>query len=124
MRSISAVNDLELNSRGQFIVIEGKEAVRQAVIHRLRFFLGEWYRYPNEGVAYFDVVLGRLFDAVVWHNFFRTELLSVMGVTTVSVNSLLLDERTRIPVYNLTIDTEYGPIDVSSLEVGDATTNG
>ena len=52
VRSIS--HDLALGSGGGVVVLSGIDAVRQRVIERLRYHVGEWYLNLSDGVPYRD----------------------------------------------------------------------
>lgn len=53
---LNAAGDLDL-STNDFQLIDGVEAVKQELQIRYRFFLGEWFLDPSEGVPYIRDVL-------------------------------------------------------------------
>lgn len=84
--------DLEIPPR----LIRGAEAVAQRLMVRLRWIKGEWYLDQNQGVPWFEILLGqknpdvRLVEGII-----RQAILSTPGVTSVQEISVTYDPTTR-----------------------------
>ncbi len=74
--------DLDLSS-GNLILVTGILEVRQKIITRLRFFLGEWFLDTRLGFPYFERVLGVKATLVEAEQLFRQVILSTPGVIEV-----------------------------------------
>lgn len=49
-------NDVQVVN-GDLLLVDGKEAIKQHVIQRLRIFLGEWFLDNTIGLPFFDQIL-------------------------------------------------------------------
>ena len=109
--TISADTDLNLDAKGNLFIVDGVEAIRQAALHHMRYFLGEWYLNPPEGVPYYERILGHLHDPAVLSNVLSAELLKVNGVTRAVVGDIRFNVSTReLERYVAYLDTVEGPI--------------
>lgn len=78
--------DLKVSETGD---ISLTESVRQAIIIRLRWFLGEWRLGPGNGLDYWGTVLVKNPNLVKIRQAIRDEVMSVDEVT--AVNDVRLD---------------------------------
>lgn len=86
--------DLELEN-GDFVWIEGSELVRQTILARFRFFLGEWFLDTREGVPYFRDILVKSPDRDIIRSVFSQVLVDTPGVLSVLSFDLFYDEQER-----------------------------
>ena len=87
--------DLELIN-GSPVAYKGKLFVRQKISQRLRFFLGEWFRDARLGVPYFRDVFVQNPNLDVIRALFKSTILSVQEVTSVTRLDLQYAPATRI----------------------------
>lgn len=97
----TATGDLALEA-GQVVIIEGVQAVAQAVRMRLQFILGEWYLNQELGIDYFGEVLVAQPNMGRIRELFRREILATRGVARIISLGLSFDRTAR----HLTITTE------------------
>lgn len=95
---------------GDFVLVRGPEAVRQALHIRLRFFLGEWFLDETAGVDWFSV-LGHKFNAAAVEALVRKALLETPGVAAVTRLDLDFDNATRVLSLAWSVTTAYGQLD-------------
>ena len=104
---LDASGDLDLTTN-DIQLVDGVEAVRQELQIRFRFFLGEWFLDPDEGVPYIrDVLVKNPSEGRV--RALLTEVAtSTPGVTEVTNLELDLDigTRTLTVTMDLTADVE------------------
>ena len=97
--------DLKVSETGD---ISLTESVRQAIIIRLRWFLGEWRLGPGNGLDYWRTVLVKNPNMVKIRQAIRDEIMSVDEVT--AVNEVHLDhdvkERTLTVRFEAVTDEE------------------
>lgn len=67
----------------------GVEALRQRILARFRFFVGEWFLDLRQGLPYYEAILVRNPDLTLVTYVFRETLLTMPGV--LSVPKLVLD---------------------------------
>lgn len=85
--------DLDLLN-GQIHFWDAMEGRRQKIATILRFFKGEWWLNRDEGIPYFESVIGKQRTAIV-RNVFRQALLTCPGVVSIPTLQLVLDNATR-----------------------------
>lgn len=84
--------DLKVSETGD---ISLTESVRQAIIIRLRWFLGEWRLGPGNGLDYWGTVLVKNPNLVKIRQAIRDEIMSVEEVTGVNRVDLKADAAKR-----------------------------
>lgn len=102
-RSLTADGDYALNS-----FIRDSEATIQAVYTRLRIFQGEWFLNLNEGVPYFQKILGKPFDLSAIERIIKGVIQSTEGVRSITSFDSNLDTATRRYTVTFTATTIYG----------------
>lgn len=80
--------------------VEGLEEIRQLHLERLRLFKGEWFLDLQEGVPYFQSILGKGNRIEDISTVFKNEILSIPGTKSLSVFDLGFDSALR----ELTLD--------------------
>lgn len=84
--------------------VMGKNETQQAIIRRLRLFLGEYFLDIREGTPWFQNILGKSPRSVAETNL-RERILSAQGVVALTRFEFNFDEKTRkITVYIEVID--------------------
>ncbi len=86
--------DLALEN-GNFVLIDGSELVRQSILSRFRFFLGEWFLDVREGVPYFRDILVKSPDRDIVRSVFRQVLADTPGVLNILSFEILYDAQAR-----------------------------
>lgn len=109
MTTINAFEDLNASS-GYLTLARGKELIRQAVFHRLRFHFGEWFRAPEDGILYFQSLVGQPYNENFTRSYLLSEILKVDGVTNANIVSLVRNATTRGSVLTVNIETADGPV--------------
>lgn len=110
-RSLDADGDYTLGSGADFLV-NSPEAVAQAVLTRLRLWLGEWFVDTQDGMPWNEQVLGkrggRNPNAAI-----RQRILGTEGVTAIVAYDSQFDGETRRLRIEATIETIYGTTTIS-----------
>jgi hypothetical protein len=104
--------DFKLDADGDLVVpiqfVSGLEAVAQGIRVRLKLFRGEWFLNLDEGVPYFEDLLGRKFDRARAREIIRTELLKSPGVVEITSLTADFDGQTRALSVDWAVRTEFG----------------
>lgn len=90
------------------------EAVAQAVTTRLNLWFGEWFIDQTEGTPYQQAALGKV-DRTTIEPAIRSRILETEAVTGITSFSLSIDPDERKVTINATIDTAYGPAEVTGV---------
>lgn len=91
---LDTAGDLDL-STNDLQLVDGVEAVRQELQIRYRFFLGEWFLDPNEGVPYIRDVLKKAPNESQVRALLAEVARDTPGVAQVDGIELDLDNATR-----------------------------
>lgn len=83
------------------------EAPAQAIMTRLRLWLGEWFINTSEGTPYQQAILGMHTSATV-EPAIRRQILGTQKVISIESFSLVSDPNTRQVTVNAVVNTEYG----------------
>lgn len=83
------------------------EAVAQAVMTRLKLWVGEWFIDQTEGTPYQQAILGKRTRASI-EPAIRSRILETQGVTAIDEFSISIDPDERKVTINATISTAYG----------------
>ncbi len=77
------IGDLYLNPNGTVqLTASLSEDVAQELWIRLRLFRGEWFLDPDQGIPYFESILGQKTPLSVIGQIFRSAILSVPGIAS------------------------------------------
>lgn len=76
-------------------IVDGEEALRQHLLIRLRFFLGEWFLDSRLGVPYFDSVLVKNPNLVLVRGIIRQAILTTPGVDSIESFDFTYTNATR-----------------------------
>ncbi len=87
--------------------IDSPEAVAQAVLTRLRLWIGEWFADLSDGTGWNQSILGKqpknLYELTL-----RQRVLETAGVLNIEQFESYLDTQTRRLTVSMTINTIYG----------------
>ena len=92
-------------------VVDGLEAVRQAVVQRLRFWFGTWFLNAARGVPY-RTILGSVADTGLAARTITDAIRAVGDVTEVLDVQFVLDQSSREASYSARVKTVYGEMSV------------
>lgn len=110
-RPLSATGDFTI---GQRWLINNPQAVAQAILTRLKLWLGEWFIDTTDGTPYFTQVLGERYaknpDAAI-----KRRILGTPGVTSIVTYSSSFNGATRVFTVNATVQTQFSvtPVPIS-----------
>lgn len=103
--------DLALEN-GNFVFIDGSKLVRQTILARFRFFLGEWFLDVREGVPYYRDVLVKSPDRSIVRSIFEQVLAGTPGVLAVLSFDLVFDAEARTIRFAFEVQSTDGVITV------------
>ncbi len=106
-RKLDASGDYSLGSGADFLS-NSPEAVAQAVLTRLRLWLGEWFVDTSDGTPYLTEILGKRKGGKNPDGAIRQRILGTTGVTEITDYSSSFDGSTRKFTVSATITTDYG----------------
>lgn len=100
-------------SGGDLQIVDGKEAILQNILQRLRIYLGEWFMDNTKGIDYFNQILVKnpqqsKIDAIIIN-----QILSVPGVTLLTNYSFSTNFVTRVLLINFKCQTTSGIVQYS-----------
>ncbi len=90
------------------LIIDNAERVAQQIKIQLLTLLGEWFLNVNHGVPYLEYILVKKPNPSLIRQIFREQILSVSGVTDVSIKDLEYDVQYRIMTLEYEAATDYG----------------
>jgi hypothetical protein len=90
------------------------EAPAQAILTRLRLWLGEWFIDTSEGTPYQSAILGMHTSETV-EPAIRRRILGTQGVTTIESFDMVRDPETRRVTVTAVANTEYGAATVQGV---------
>lgn len=106
-RRLNDDGDMTFGSQQADFLRNTPETVAQAVVTRLKLWLGEWFIDQTEGTPYQQAALGKNTTASV-EPAIRSRILETQGVTSIDSFELDFDPDERKATINATISTEYG----------------
>jgi hypothetical protein len=112
IRKMDENGDFVFTGHRQDYFVNSAAGVAQAVMTRLRLWLGEWHLDTSEGTPWLTSVLGKnpqVYDAVL-----KDRILSSPGVTGITAYSSSLDVGNRSLSVTVSIGTRYGPITLTA----------
>lgn len=90
------------------LIIDNAERVAQQIKIQLLTLLGEWFLNVNHGVPYLEYILVKKPNPSLIRQIFREQILSVSGVTDVSIKDLEYDVQYRKMTLEYEATTDYG----------------
>nr|DAT37183.1 MAG TPA: baseplate wedge protein [Caudoviricetes sp.] len=100
--------DLYLTQNGD---VSLTDSVRQAILIRLRWFLGEWIFNTSFGMPYYSQILIKNPNTAVIEQLFRQQILSVAEVIKIESLSVQINRRLRICTVHFKALTTQGAIE-------------
>jgi hypothetical protein len=104
---LDANHDLAVSGQ-DLQLVAGKDAIRQALDIRLKFFRGEWFLDLNIGMPWLQQVLIKGPSPSLLTAVFRKEILGTPGVKSLSSLDLQFDRATRMLSGSFSCDTDAG----------------
>lgn len=113
-RRLDEDGDMTFGSQQADFLRNTPETVAQAVLTRLRLWLGEWFIDQSEGTPYQQAVLGKnTRDSVA--PAMRARIIETQGVKSLDAFEFLFDAEERKATINATITTVYGQVVVQGV---------
>lgn len=103
--------DLAIESN-KFVLIDGRQEIRQRLIHNLKTFLGEWFLDTTLGVPYFQIVFVKGASPALIADVLKSAILSTVGVTTLTRFEPLDLQPNRALIVDFSVKTTQGTIDI------------
>ena len=110
-RKLTSTNDYSFGNGQLNYFINTPAAVGQVVETSLLLFLGEWYLNTDDGMPWFESVLGK-HTKVQADNAIQDYILKVEGVVDIGTYESIIDPVQRRFTVMMTVDTVYGPTPV------------
>ena len=102
-------NDIFL-SGGKLALSEGKDAISNICLNRIRTLKGEHQYNTQDGIAYFDILFGFYPNIDLFKYYIQREILAVNGVN--SIKSLTTDISNSTLTYQAEIETNEGVVKI------------
>jgi hypothetical protein len=103
-KSFLLTSDHDLDkSKGISLTTDLKTYVKQKILQRLRFFLGEWFLDRRQGVPYFEKVFVENPDISFLTSLYRRIILDTRGVGGIESLALSFDRQTRALLVSFTV---------------------
>jgi hypothetical protein len=96
------------------VLIDGKEAVRQQILVKLKLWRGEWFLDTEFGTPWLQDVLGKQLSLSGVLAALQTSILEVAGTTRFQSFEYDFSRQERRLIVNFIVETIYGPIEVSA----------
>lgn len=114
---LDTTHDLAVESF-DLVLIDGSEQVAQHLKIRLWFFFAEWYLDNTKGVRYFEDVLVKNPNLPNIETLLKAEILGTEEVNQLLEFSTEYSASERTLSVSFKVDTDYGPVDVTDLNLG------
>jgi hypothetical protein len=86
--------------------VEGRDAIRQHLTNRLRFFHGEWFLDQRQGLPYYERVLIKNPDTNALRTLFRRAIVETPGIAAVDKLELTVaSDRTASLTFEAALDS-------------------
>lgn len=109
--------DLDLSSGG-LTWSRGLTGVAQAIRVRIQMFKGEWFLNLDEGVPYYEDLLGQRYNEATVRKAFRAAIMATPGVLALDTFTTIFDAATRTVTVSWVATTTFGDTPPDSLELG------
>ena len=106
-------HDLQLDATGNLLIVTGLEGLRQRVLERLLFWVGEWFLNAPDGVDYREEIFQRPISSGLAAAEISEQIRSVEGVDNVSRVTASIDPDTRRFHYSATVHSSFGDTEVN-----------
>ena len=102
-------NDIDLSS-DSLRIVSGCKAIRQNIMIRLKFFLGEGVLDTRIGIPYFESILGKQENTSVISTMLKDAILTTAGVESILSFDLVVNRKTRISEVSFEASVSDGDI--------------
>jgi len=103
--------DGDLVTRGKMF-LDGREAIAQTIVTRLKLFLGEYFRDVTDGTPWFQQILGKFENLNAVEAILRNRIARTQGVVRLLSFDMQYDLDARTVAVQATVLTVYGEQDV------------
>ncbi len=104
---------------GNFVIVDGIDAIKQALLCRFRTFLGEWFLDTSLGVPYFEKILIKSPIFAVVNEILKTVVLNTPGVVGLIFFQFAFDTAARHATLQFSAITTDGVLHFSqTVEIG------
>lgn len=107
-------NDIQIVN-GDLLLVDGKEAIKQHAIQRLRIFLGEWFLDNTIGLPFFDQILVKNPDKSKIDALILNCILGTPGIQQVNAYNVESNFSTRMLRINFEAQTTQGTVNYQGL---------
>lgn len=113
-RKLDKTDDMRFGNQQADFYRDSPEAVAQAILTRLRLWVGEWFIDQTEGTPYQQAVLGTGTKKTI-EPAIRARILDTQGVTTIEEFQLVIDPNNRTAAIDAVVNTDYGTVTVQGV---------
>jgi len=110
---LTASGDLAIEN-GDFVLIDGVDAIAQDCRVRLKFFLGEWFLDQRLGVPWFQKILGQKPRLNAVSQILQKAILTTPGIQTITDFVLDFEASTRKLSVSFTGESEDGSFEFTT----------
>ena len=108
-------HDLRIEN-GKFLRVNGSDEVRQRIKVSLWHYLGEYFLDTDNGVPWYEQLLGRKIDADIVSTIIRRQILLVPGVIRISSLIVQFVNVTRSYSLDTSVQVQAGPGELASTQ--------
>lgn len=112
--------DLALDDNNSPYFSRGLPAIAQGIRITLRMFKGEWFLNLDEGVPWYQDILGKKYNNAQLLDILRKRIVVVPGVASIASLTATWDGATRTVTVNFEVVAVFGGTVADSLAVGAA----
>lgn len=102
-------NDLLIDGSGKLVILNGKEAIAQLIVHYIRAIKGEMFTKKDKGMPYFEDVFNKSPSNVLFETAFRKRVKEIDGVSIETFRISVTDTVN----YEATFRTKFGGIELN-----------
>jgi hypothetical protein len=113
-RKLDFSGDMQFGNQQADFYRNVPDAPAQAILTRLRLWLGEWFIDVTEGTPYQQAILGMHTSATV-EPAIRRRILNTQGVVSLESFNMVRNPNERLATINATVNTEYGTTTVQGI---------
>ncbi|TCB73193.1 hypothetical protein [Acinetobacter sp. ANC 4177] len=111
-RKLDEDDDYSFGSGSSNFHVDSPEAVAQAIMTRLRLWMGEWFADTSDGTGWSQSILGKQ-SGNLYELTLRQRVLQTTGVQSIENFESFLDSTARKLTVSMTVNTIYGSIDLN-----------
>ncbi|MNZ09359.1 hypothetical protein D3C78_261790 [compost metagenome] len=111
-RKLDEDDDYLFGSGASNFHVDSPEVVAQAIMTRLRLWMGEWFADTSDGTGWNQSILGKQ-SSNLYELTLRQRVLQTTGVQSIEGFQSSLDSTSRKLTVSMTVNTIYGSIDLN-----------